>query len=222
MIFKKKLKLQYFVFLQYTEFSQDDLNSYIWIIFGINSRLIRVILLGMHLHRTWYSFKKAAKILLLWSLFGVVNHPFRTEQFEEKIENWLFTHGFTSTQTGADWPFGAPGRFPVADLARCPVFFIYLLLFIFWKYYNFYFFCLPNVPKWSFPIVAFPNKSIINHKSVSLDWLRFRSVPCLRQTVLNRVVARDSRKERKRSEETVKCSEITNLFRASSAGQFHL
>ncbi len=134
MIFKKKLKLQYFVFLQYTEFSQDDLNSYIWIIFGINSRLIRVILLGMHLHRTWYSFKKAAKILFTLKPFWCVNHPFRTEQFEEKIENWLFTHGFTSTQTGADWPFGAPGRFPVAwrliwPAALCFLFIYYYLYF---------------------------------------------------------------------------------------------
>ncbi len=38
----------------------------------------------------------------------------------------------------------------------------------------------------------------------------------------SRCAGLDSRKERKRPEETVKCSEITNLFRASSAGQFHL
>ncbi len=45
------------------------------------------------------------------------------------------------------------------------------------------------------------------------------SVPCLRQTVLNKVDARDSRKEGKWQEEAVKCSEITD--RDSSAGQFH-
>ncbi len=56
---------------------------------------------------------------------------------------------------------GKPGGL-AADLARCPVF-VFIYLFIF---------CLPNVPKLSFPIVAFPNKSKINHKSVSLDWQR--------------------------------------------------
>ncbi len=64
--------------------------------------------------------------------------------------------------------------------------------------------------------------SIINHKSVSLDWQRCTSVSCFRQTVPNRTDARDSMKERKRPEEAVKCCNITDLFRASSAGQFNL
>ncbi len=76
--------------------------------------------------------------------------------------------------------------------------------------------------KGSFPIVAFPNKSITNHKSVSLDRQRRASCLFLHQMVLNRVNARDLRKERKRPEEAVNCSEITNLFRTSSAGQFRL
>ncbi len=62
---------------------------------------------------------------------------------------------------------GSTGTFPgglVADSAHCPVFLLYLNCISF--------FCLPNVPKWSFPTVAFPNKSIINHKLVSLDWQR--------------------------------------------------
>ncbi len=70
--------------------------------------------------------------------------------------------------------------------------------------------------------MVFPNKSKINHKWVSLDWQRRASRLFLHQTVLNRVNARESRKERKRSEETVKYNNITNQFRASSAGQFHL
>ncbi len=74
---------------------------------------------------------------------------------------------------------------------------------------------MPNV---SFPIVEYPNKWIIHHKSVSLDWQRRASVSCLRQTGLNRVDAWDSRKERKWPEEAVKCNEITYLFRASGAG----
>ncbi len=53
-------------------------------IFAINSRLIRVILLGMHLQRAWNSFKMLQKYVLIWSIVGV-NHPFRTEQFEAKI-----------------------------------------------------------------------------------------------------------------------------------------
>ncbi len=59
---------------------------------------------------------------------------------------------------------GSTGTFPgglVADLTRCPVCFYYFVLF----------FCIPNVQKWSFPIVAFPNKSIINLKSVNMTWL---------------------------------------------------
>ncbi len=68
--------------------------------------------------------------------------------------------------------------------------------------------------------------SLINHKSVSLDWQRRASRPCSlppsNSFECRWVDARDSRKERKQPEETVKCSEITNLFRASSAGQFHL
>ncbi len=85
---------------------------------------------------------------------------------------WLIqTHPHMSTSRRG-LAIGSTGTFPgglVADLARYP----------------FFFFCLPNVSKWSFPIVAFPNKSIINHKSV-MSWLaapRFTSVPCLRQTV---------------------------------------
>ncbi len=108
----------------------------------------------------------------------------------------MIKYGWCQAQTG-HWEHCTAGH-----LARCSVFFYY--------YYIVFF----AFPMWSFPIVAFPNKSIINHKSVSLDWL-FTSVPCLRQTVLNRVDARDSRKERK-------LSEITDLFRASRAGQFHL
>ncbi len=83
-------------------------------------------------------------------------------------------------------------------------------------YYHYY--CLPNVPNVSFPIVEYPNKWIINHKSVILDWQHRASVSCLRQTGLNRVDAQDSRKERKRPEEAVKCNEITYLFRTSGAG----
>ncbi len=54
---------------------------------------------------------------------------------------------------------GSTGTFPgglAADLARCP---------------EYFFFAFP-VPRWSFPIVVFPNKLKINHKSVSLDWQR--------------------------------------------------
>ncbi len=66
---------------------------------------------------------------------------------------------------------GSTGTFPgglAADLARCPVFYFIL----FFKLFYLFIFCLPipNVPKWLFPSVAFPNKSIINHKSLSLDW----------------------------------------------------
>ncbi len=43
--------------------------------------------------------------------------------------------------------------------------------------------------------MAFPNKSILNHESVSLDWQRRASR--LRQTVLNRVDARDSTQGRR-------------------------
>ncbi len=70
---------------------------------------------------------------------------------------------------------GSTGTFPgglAAHLARCPVFFYFFLLLLLLLLLFILFFCLPNVPKWSFPIVAFPNKSIINHKSVSLDWQR--------------------------------------------------
>ncbi len=62
--------------------------------------------------------------------------------------------------------------------------------------------------------------SVINHKLVSLDWQqcnnmnRLTSVP-----LLNRTDAWDSRK---RPEEAVKCSNITDLFRASGADQFDL
>ncbi len=61
-----------------------------------------------------------------------------------------------NTGPAADWPLGAPGRFPVAwrliwPAALCFIIIILLLLL----------FCLPSVPKWSFPIVAFPNKSKI-------------------------------------------------------------
>ncbi len=72
---------------------------------------------------------------------------------------------------------GSTGTFPsglAADLARCPVFFIIIIIIISFFLLLFYF-CLPSVPKWSFLIVAFPNKSIINHKSVSLDWQRCAS-----------------------------------------------
>ncbi len=37
---------------------------------------------------------------------------------------------------------------------------------------NVLYLCLLNVPKQSFLIFSFHNKSIINHKSVSLDWQR--------------------------------------------------
>ncbi len=86
------------------------------------------------------------------------------------------------------------------DLGRCPVGFFVC------------FFCLPNVPKWSFTILAIPNKSKINHKSVSLDWQRRASCLFLasHQMVLNRVDARDLRKERKWSEETVKCNMVVS------------
>ncbi len=64
-------------------------------------------------------------------------------------------------QSGADWPLGAPGCFPawwlIWPAALCFFYFYYY-------YYYIFIFCLPDVPKWSFPIVAFPNKSIINHK----------------------------------------------------------
>ncbi len=46
---------------------------------------------------------------------------------------------------GADWPLVAPGRFPVAWR-------------LIWPVAQFSFFCLPNVPKWSFPIEAFSIK----------------------------------------------------------------
>ncbi len=61
----------------------------------------------------------------------------------------------------------------MADLARCLFFFYCYDLF-----YYLFIFCLSNLPKLSFMTVAFPNKSIINHKSVSLDWQK-GSASCL-------------------------------------------
>ncbi len=72
--------------------------------------------------------------------------------------NTLSRRGLAIGSTGTI-PGGLAGDLPAALY----IFFFYIYLFIF---------CLPNVPKWSFPIVAFPNQSIINHKLVSLDWQR--------------------------------------------------
>ncbi len=134
---------------------------------------------------------------------------------ETSVHSSQHTHTHTHTHRRG-LAIGSTGTFPgglAADLARYPVFFYY------YYYYFYLFFCLPNVPKWSFPIVAFPNKSIINHKSVSLDWQRALHVCSLPPTES----MRGTRGRRGNGQKkTVKCSEITNLFRASSAGQFHL
>ncbi len=115
---------------------------------------------------------------------------------------------------------GSTGTFPgglAADLACCPVFF-----FIYYYYFFYYF---TNVPKWSFPIVAFHNKSIINHKSVSLDWQHRASSLFLAS--VKRFWTESMRWTRWRrgngQKKQLNVAKLaTNLFRASSAGQFHL
>ncbi len=72
--------------------------------------------------------------------------------------------------------------------------------------------------------MAFPNRSKINHKSVSLDWQRRASRHCSLPPSNSFEPSRCAEGEEgeEMAEETVKCSKITNLFRASGAGQFHL
>ncbi len=88
---------------------------------------------------------------------------------------------------------GSTGTFPgglAADLARCP---------------ECFFFCLPNVPRWSFPNV---NKSKINHKSVSLDWQRRASCLFLASCLS------ESMHGIEEGEETARRNKITNLCRS--------
>ncbi len=115
------------------------------------------------------------------------------------------------------WEHRNISRWPGAWFGPLPCIYIYMYIIEF-----FYCFAFPmcqsdHVQLWN---------SLINQQKKIINRFVFSgsitSVPCLRQTVLNRVDTQDSRTERKRKEETVKCSEITNLFSASSAGQFHL
>ncbi len=175
--------------------------------------------LPIKIDRNVWKMKSADLVLPIYSFFFFLSFSRFNKRCSSTASFWKMC-----TIQGREGPrrglaIGSTGTFPgglAADLARCPVFLLLLLLFFLLLLLLF---CLPNVPKWSFPIVVFPNKSIINHKSVSLDWQRALHVCSLPPS---KVDARDSRKERKQPEETIKCSEITNLFRASSAGQFHL
>ncbi len=88
--------------------------------------------------------------MVLWLVFRVLLFGSR--------EYWVQTlTGHWEHRDVSRWP-GPGGWF-----GPLPCVFIFFIFFIF---------CLPNVPKWSYPIVTLSNKSIINHKSVSLDWQR--------------------------------------------------
>ncbi len=118
-------------------------------------------------------------------------------------------------RTGAGWPLGAPGGFLVAWRLIWPAAFFYHL------FYYYLFFAFPmcqsdNFRLWHSLIIV--NRLVLTGSAA----LHGCSLPPSNSFEYRWVDARDSRKERKQPEETVKCSEITNLFRASSAGQFHL
>ncbi len=67
--------------------------------------------------------------------------------------------------SGADWPSGEPGEFPVAWQPIWPAalhFFLYIIIIII-LYCRCCFCCLPNALKWLFPNSPFNNKTLINN-----------------------------------------------------------
>ncbi len=132
---------------------------------------------------------------------------------------YIYIYIYIQARTG-HWEHRDVFRWPGGWFGPLPCF-----LFIYYYYFIIiiiiYFFAFPMCQSDHFRLWH----SLINHKSVSLDCqhaLHVCSLPPSNSFEPFWVDARDLRKERKRPEETVKCSEITNLFRDSSAGQFHL
>ncbi len=96
--------------------------------------------------------------------------------------------------SGADWPLGAPGRFPVAWRLIWPAALCFLIYF-FIIFFNL-FFAFPMCQSDPFRLwhSLIDRKKIINRLVLTGSAVLHVTVPCLRQTVLNRV---DARKERK-------------------------
>ncbi len=158
--------------------------------------------LPFHLRRN--ENEKKWKVILAAFFIHSLSWEFLAELHSQSSVGWIDAWGLCSpaesrwgqraalintlhTALEAVWPYiqAQTGHWENRDVSRWPG-----SWFVPWHVFYLKKICLPNVPKWSFPIVAFHNKS------------RFKSVSCLRQTVLNRVDVRDSRKEKERPEES--------------------
>ncbi len=169
--------------------------------------------------------EKKWKVILAAFFIHSLSWEFLAELHSQSSVGWIDAWGLCSpaesrwgqraalintlhTALEAVWPYiqAQTGHWENRDVSRWPGSWFVPLPCCFIIF--FYFFAFSMCQKRSFPIVAFPNKSIINHKSVSLDWQRRRALRLFLASVKRfwTESMRGTRGRRRNGQKKVKCN----------------